>query len=87
MAEGEATSAQSEGDRHPMEVALAQAADLTCLEGDGVAKVGAVQLPGDAQLPLRGDQIVLLASFALAHDKLLAVQAHCMGMAPSQMLP
>ena len=60
---------------------------LTGLDGDGVTKVGAVQLPGDAQLPLRRDKVMLLARFALGHHQLLAIQAHCASMALSEQLP
>ena len=50
---------------------------LTCLDGNGVAKVGAEQLPGDAQLPHRQDQLMLLLCLAALHDELSSVQTHC----------
>ena len=51
--------------------------DLTSLDADGVAIIGAVQLPGDAQLALWQLHVVLLHVLALDHGHALAVQAHC----------
>ena len=51
--------------------------DLTSLDADGVAKIGAVQLPGDAQLALWQLHVVLLHVLAPDHGHALAVQAHC----------
>ena len=53
------------------------AAILTSLDGDGIAIIGAVQLPGKAQLALWEHHLVLLLSLAAPHDKLLAIKAHC----------
>ena len=53
---------------------------LTSLNGNGVAKVGAIKLPGDAQLPHWQGQLMLLLCLATLHDELLSVQAHCRNM-------
>ena len=66
---------------------IEETVELTSLDGDGVAKVGAVQLPGDAQLPQWQIKVVLLAGLALEHCKLLAIQAHCTGVALSVLVP
>ena len=55
----------------------AQERPRTGLDGDGVAKVGAVQLPGHVQLALRQHHVVLLHALAGSHRQARAVQAHC----------
>lgn len=60
-----------------LHAALKQENVLTGLDGDGVAKPGAVQLPGQAQRSLRQRQLVLLHVLALGHDNALAIQGHC----------
>ena len=46
---------------------------LTRRDGDGVAEVGAVQLPGQLELALGQREDVLLPVLAPGHDKLLAI--------------
>lgn len=55
----------------------AQERPRTGLDGDGIAKVGAVQLPGHAQLALRQHHVMLLHVLARSHRQQRAVQAHC----------
>ena len=49
----------------------------TSLDSDGVAKVGAEQLPGDAQPALCYGDAELMTGGAIAHHNLLIVQGHC----------
>lgn len=55
----------------------AQERPRTGLDSDGVAKVGAVQLPVHAQLALRQHHVVLLHVLAGSHRQARAIQAHC----------